>query len=193
MTRALWLSLPALWILTIACYWPCLAGELGIMDDKTINDVLKFWDSGAQRGIPFRTWVYRLFWQRRSLTTFSYVVNDWMGGADPRVWHVTNLALHLASSTMLFMIGIHRWPSIAIHVAAIFALHPRQVDAVANAAGRSILLATFFFMAAWLAIDFGYAALGIVAWIAAGKSREDSMAFTPILGVWWYSIAYVTG
>ncbi len=85
-------------------------------------------------------------------------------GKDPTGPHFVNLLLHIANSVLLFLVlrrlfaamkeradnerRISRidpiWPS--AFVAALFALHPLQVESVAWVAERKGVLSTFFFM-----------------------------------------------
>jgi len=70
------------------------------------------------------------------------------GGADPAVYHRTNLILHILNALLLFAIlnaltGL-RWRSAA--VAALFAIHPLHVESVAWVSERKDTLSTFFLM-----------------------------------------------
>lgn len=86
------------------------------------------------------------------LVYLSYAVDHQIGGLDPTVYHVTNLALHLINVVLVFLV-VHALTGNAFRshfVAAAFAIHPVNVDGVAWVSTRSNLLATLFFLATML-------------------------------------------
>lgn len=89
----------------------------------------------------------------RPLTTLSYAVDYAIGGLAPRGFHRTNLLLHAAVSVLVLLLGLHLGvpPGGAVAGAALFAVMPVHVEAVANVAGRKDLLAAAFAIGAVLA------------------------------------------
>jgi tetratricopeptide (TPR) repeat protein len=89
------------------------------------------------------------------LTWLSLMLDASIGGADARVFHVTNLLLHVANTLLLFLLldrsTGHRWRS--AFVAALFAVHPLHVESVAWVAERKDVLSTLF----WLITIAAYA------------------------------------
>ena len=78
-----------------------------------------------------------------------------IAGVDPRMFHLTNLLLHAASTLLLFQLLDRatgaRWKS--AWVAALFAVHPLHVESVAWVAERKDVLCTLFWfltMLLWL-------------------------------------------
>jgi tetratricopeptide (TPR) repeat protein len=69
---------------------------------------------------------------------------------NPHVFHTLNLLIHLGSTTLVFLLlrRFFRNPTAAAIGAAVFALHPVQVETVAWASGTKDLLAGFFSFAA---------------------------------------------
>ena len=67
--------------------------------------------------------------------------------------HAVNIALHAATSVLLFLVLLQmtgvRWPSAA--VAALFALHPLHVESVAWIAERKDVLSALWWMLTMLA------------------------------------------
>jgi protein O-mannosyl-transferase len=67
---------------------------------------------------------------------------------SPGPHHLVNLAMHLASTILLFLVLMHmtkaRWPSAA--VAILFALHPLHVESVAWISERKDVLSGLFWM-----------------------------------------------
>ena len=89
------------------------------------------------------------------LTWLSLMLDSELSGraANPTVFHVTNLLLHLANALLLFLLlsamtGM-RWRS--AFVAALFAIHPLHVESVAWVAERKDVLSTFFWILTMLA------------------------------------------
>ena len=87
------------------------------------------------------------------LTTVSFLVDSALWKMDPRALHLENLALHAASVALLFFalaqMSGHVWRSAM--VAALFGLHPINVESVAWIAERKSTLCTFFVMLTLLA------------------------------------------
>jgi tetratricopeptide (TPR) repeat protein len=81
------------------------------------------------------------------LTRLSWMLDAELFGLDPRAFHATSLALHAAGATVLFLaleaLSGSAWPSAL--AAALFAVHPLQVEPVAWAAYRRDVLAGLFF------------------------------------------------
>jgi Tfp pilus assembly protein PilF len=84
------------------------------------------------------------------LTWLSHLVDGQLYGLDPAGHHLTSLLIHVANVLLLFWVlqWITRalWPS--AFVAALFALHPLNVESVAWVAERKNLLSTLFWIVA---------------------------------------------
>src|SRR5208337_4445985 len=84
------------------------------------------------------------------ITWLSYLLDSQMFGMNPAGYHITNVLLHASNAVLLFLIlesatGF-AWRSLA--VAALFALHPINVESVAWIAERKNVLSMFFFLLA---------------------------------------------
>jgi tetratricopeptide (TPR) repeat protein len=86
------------------------------------------------------------------LVTLSHMLDCELYGLNPAGHHATNVVLHLANTLILF--GLLEsttsavWPS--AWVAALFALHPLQVEPVAWVSARKDVLSTLFgFLSLW--------------------------------------------
>lgn len=82
------------------------------------------------------------------VTWLSHILDFQFYGLNPIGHHLTNLLLHIANSLLLFII-LNRmtgaiWPG--AFAAALFALHPLNVESVAWVAERKNVLSTFFWM-----------------------------------------------
>ncbi|HEY6839513.1 MAG TPA: hypothetical protein VI389_12270, partial [Geobacteraceae bacterium] len=84
------------------------------------------------------------------LTWLSLMTDFTLFGLNPTAYHLVNLLFHLGSVILLFdllrRMTNRLWPS--AFVAALFALHPLNVEAVAWAAERKTVLCTFLGFAA---------------------------------------------
>jgi len=96
----------------------------------------------------------RTYWH--PATWLSHMVDCELFGLDPTMHHVVNIGLHAANAVLLYLFFARatgtRWPSAL--VAAVFALHPINVESVAWIAERKNLLSTLLWlltMVAWAA------------------------------------------
>lgn len=137
----------------LACYWGVLRNEFVVLDDQV-------WIVGnqqVQNGLTLDgiAWAFQTefgaTWQ--PLVWISWMIDRSLFGEGPAGFHFTNLLLHLATSLLLFSVFRRMLSSawIPLLIAALYALHPVQVESVAWAAERKGLLAAFFWM---LALDF---------------------------------------
>lgn len=82
------------------------------------------------------------------LTLLSYQLDHLIAGLNPFIYHFTNLLLHIANVLLLVWIarlmGLKRWSALAL--AALFAVHPLNTEAVAWASARKDLLSSFFML-----------------------------------------------
>ena len=91
------------------------------------------------------------------LTWVSYQLDYSLGGLTPGGYHRTNLLLHAANAVLLFLLlcrltgGTGR----SAVAAALFALHPIQVESVAWVTERKDVLSTFFgLLALWTYVGY---------------------------------------
>ncbi|HUG40884.1 MAG TPA: hypothetical protein VMM12_10380, partial [Longimicrobiales bacterium] len=88
----------------------------------------------------------------RPLTLATFAVDWEIWGGRPFGFHLANVLLHAAVTglVLLLLLALGVAPTTAAAGAAVFAVHPVHVEAVANIVGRAELLATLFFLAACL-------------------------------------------
>jgi tetratricopeptide (TPR) repeat protein len=125
---------------TLFVFWPVVHFDFVNFDDPdyvTNPHVTKGLTLG---GIvwAFGTW--------HPITWISHMLDAQLFGKDPAGPHFVNLLLHAANSVLLFLV-LRRftkalWPS--AFLAALFALHPVQVESVAWVAERKGVLSMFF-------------------------------------------------
>jgi len=78
----------------------------------------------------------------------SFMLDFDLYGLNPRGYHLTNMLLHMANTLLLFLIFKKLTGAVwkSAFIAALFALHPLNVESVAWVAERKNVLSTFFWM-----------------------------------------------
>ena len=139
-------------ILTLALYFPVIGHPFVNYDDGFY--VLR--NDHIQHGLDVETvkWAFTTYdhanWH--PLTWLSHALDWRLFGANPVGHHVVNLLLHLANVLLLFWVLIRAtgFAGRSFMVAALFAVHPINVESVAWIAERKDLLSMLFF---WLALE----------------------------------------
>jgi hypothetical protein len=132
-----------------------------ILADRYIHEGRNFWDM-----LTFRVLGQDVLDRNRPVQLLSLMLDSAVWGLRPVGYHLTNVLLHAANTALLFLL-ILRLPAVlgsakhagadaglrlgALVGAALFALHPVQVEAVCAPSFREDLLVTFFLLAGMLA------------------------------------------
>lgn len=124
----------------------------------------------------------------RPLTTLTYAVDQAISGGHPGWFHAVNVLLHVAVSLLAWAV-LRGWFADRLTPflgAALFAVHPIHVEAVANVSGRKELLATLFCLATLLAFrrwrESGGAWLALAgATFVAGLASKETAVVAPAL------------
>jgi tetratricopeptide (TPR) repeat protein len=141
--------LSALLVLAVAVvYSATLAYDFSKYDDH----LLITQNPAITQGVSFHTVVWAFTTDYENLwypmTWLSYILDYQLYGQNPWGYHLTNILLHAAATVLLFDVlrritnGV--WPSFL--AAALFALHPLQVETVAWIGERKGVLSGLFFM-----------------------------------------------
>jgi Flp pilus assembly protein TadD len=145
-----WLIAALLVLVTIAIYWPVMRHDFVNYDDPayvTDNPQVRAgltceglaWAFGRVHGDG--TYWHPLSW-------VSHMVDCQLYGLKPGDHHRTSMLLHAANAVLVFLVFRRMtgafWRCVAL--AALFALHPLQVDSVAWVAERKNLLSAFFWL-----------------------------------------------
>jgi Flp pilus assembly protein TadD len=146
----------AITILTCAVYWQVKNNDFISFDDGLYVTENKFVRAGfSLEGIK---WAFGFtdiaYWH--PLTWLSHMLDCELFGLDPGSHHSVNLIFHIANSLLLFaafkrMTGDR---GRSAFIAALFALHPINVESVAWVAERKNVLSTFFWMLALVSYSF---------------------------------------
>src|SRR5579875_37915 len=192
--RALGISL-ALFAATFALYFPVVHDPFLNMDDQGYV----YENLHVQAGFTWPTikWALRTFddnnWH--PLTWFSHTLDCTLFGIDPAGHHLMNALWHSLDVVVLFWVLLLATGYLgrSFMVAALFAVHPINVESVAWMAERKTLLSTFFFLLAlgayrWYARRPGYLRYALVAllFILGLMSKPQIITLPCVLLLWDY-------
>jgi protein O-mannosyl-transferase len=134
--------------ITLAAYWQVRRLSFVTYDDREyVTENLRVQGGLSSSNVPWAfTAVVASHWH--PLTLLSHMTDCQLFGLEPEGHHLTSLAIHLANVLLLFWVlqlatGMV-WRS--AFVAALFAVHPLNVESVAWVAERKNVLSTLFFM-----------------------------------------------
>jgi tetratricopeptide (TPR) repeat protein len=178
---------------TLAFYNPIVHNRFTDFDDSAY--ILK--NSQVQGGLTWNTvkWSFTTFhagyWH--PLTWLSHALDCQIFRLNPAGHHYTNLLLHAANAVLLFLL-LRRatgftWSSLV--VAALFALHPVNVESVAWAAERKNVLSMLFFLLALHAYDRyartgrRYLYLSVTVFFALGLMAKPQIVTLPFVLLLW--------
>jgi len=183
----------ALFIGTVALFWPCTRNGLVYDDVPLIRD--SFVQSGLTAGNIWSafTSIEAAHWH--PLTWISFEIDQAIGFGN-RGLHATNVFLHALNSWLLYQVLLRStgamWRS--WFAAALFAVHPLHVESVSWIAERKDVLSTFFWLLALLTY-IGYTRmpaprkmLGLMSMMALGlmaKSMLVTLPVTLLIFDWW--------
>src|SRR5436190_10137829 len=169
-----WLFGVLLAALTIFAYYPAWhGGFLWDDDDYIINNKLLTAPDGWQR-----------IWfsldspsQYFPLTYSTFRIEHALWGLNPTGYHWVNLLLHVANALLVWAVLARLKVPGAWLAAAVFALHPVQVESVAWISERKNVLMAFFFL------------LTLLAWIAFVDQRTKRPRFFYCPALVFYALA----
>jgi Flp pilus assembly protein TadD len=191
-----WLVCALLAVLTLAVYFRVVELDFVSYDD----DVYVTANSRIQSGLSWDNLVWAFSSTSAAnwhpMTWLSHMLDCGIFGLKPEGHHLTNLVIHLANVLLLFwvlqlMTGA-LWPCAL--VAALFAVHPLNVESVAWVAERKNLLSTFFWILTlwayvWYAARPGLkryvAVVGLFALGLMSKPMVVTLPFVLLLLDYW--------
>jgi tetratricopeptide (TPR) repeat protein len=139
--------------LTLGTLWPATANGFVEFDDLAYVNDNPHVTGGLTRANALWALGTTEMGNWHPLTWLSLQLDARLWGANPFGFHLTNLLLHLGNVLLLFaaLVLLTGAPGRSAMVAALFAVHPLNVEAVAWVAERKGLLAAFFGLAAVVA------------------------------------------
>ena len=143
---------------TVWLYWPSVHGEFLRGDDKVNLQKAVQWNGLTWPAVKWAFTNTQPYYQ--ALPRFSHILDYEIWGENATGHHATSVFLHALNAVLVFgflwtLLGATSLTTgerfiVALWVAAVFALHPLQVESVAWISGRTHLLcATFGIGALW--------------------------------------------
>ena len=183
-------------LITIAVYSPVHGYTFFSLDDHfyVLDNV------HIHNGLDWTTvrWAFTSFDHANwiPLSFLSHALDYQLFGPDPAGHHDVNMILHALNAALLFWVlkRATGYVGRSFMVAALFALHPVNVEAVAWVAERKTVLSMFFFLLAleayrWYAKDPGRGRFWIVAGLFAlglmAKAQIITLPFVLLLWDYW--------
>lgn len=126
------------------------------------------------------TWAQTAAMPLRSLTSWTYTLSMWAGAGAPWAYHAGNVSVHLLNVLLLAALG-------GVWAAALFAVHPLNVETVAYVSARPDALAVTGVLLALLAARRGWWVLAALSCGLATLSKESALVawgLVPFVA-WW--------
>jgi tetratricopeptide (TPR) repeat protein len=159
-------------VVTLALYNPVSRnGFVNFDDDRYVIDNPQV-RAGFRTGLHWSTmsWAFTSLDQANwhPLTWLSHALDCQLFQLNPAGHHYTSLLLHATNALLLFLIlqWFTGYTARSLMVAALFAVHPLNVESVAWVAERKNVLSMFFFLLALAAYGWYVRRPGIVRYIA---------------------------
>lgn len=181
------LQCAALVVLGLVAFWQSVAFDFVNWDDIAYvqeNELIQSWSPSGLWGIATET-VTRNY---APLTIFSFLVDHTIWGMNPSGYHATNVLLHLVNGVLVFFLLRQLTGNLFVAwlTAALFLIHPVQIESVVWISSRKGLLCSVFML--WASIvrlrpevtarqDAWY--IGLL--IAALLSKALAIVFPPIV------------
>jgi len=136
-------------VLGLIAFLPSVRYDLVNWDDLayvTHNDLIKGWSAANLAGIATET-VTRNY---APITIFSFLIDHTLWGLAPTGYHLTNVILHLVNGVLVFFLldQLTKNRGVAWTAAALFLVHPVQIESVAWVSSRKGLLCAAFMLSA---------------------------------------------
>ncbi len=165
-------------LITIAVYSPVHDHPFANIDDAKYVTQNQHIANGLTPGAVFWAFTHGYAGNYHPVTWVSHAIDIQLFGFDPAPHHDENVLLHAIDTILLFLVlkRATGYTARSFMVAALFALHPLNVESVAWVAERKTMLSTLFCLLA----------LGAYRWYAGkpGVLRYIVVAALFILGLW---------
>ncbi len=143
----------ALFLVTLAVYYPSLRGGFLNIDDQYYIDENEFIRDLSLKGI-YNVFTSVIVVNYFPLQILSYAVDYHLWGLNPFGYRLGNLIFHLGNSFLVFfflrrLLAGRTW--LAFAGSLIFSLHPVNVESVAWVSERKNVLSVFFLLLSFLA------------------------------------------
>ncbi|MEZ6063111.1 MAG: hypothetical protein R3C19_22430 [Planctomycetaceae bacterium] len=144
-----WWAYASLIAVGLAAFWPSVWFDFVNWDDPAYvwhNNLIKSWSLSNLKGVATET-VTRNY---APLTIFTLLIDHTLWGMNPCGYHATNVLLHLLNGILVLLLVRQLTGSrfAAWTTAALFLVHPVQIETVAWISSRKGLLSATFMLAA---------------------------------------------
>jgi protein O-mannosyl-transferase len=188
--RTGWWVYASLVIAGLAAFWPSVWFEFVNWDDPAYvlhNELITSWSPSNLWGVATET-VTRNY---APLTILSLLIDHTLWGMNPGGYHATNVLLHIVNGLLVFVLvrQLTGKQFVAWVTAALFLVHPVQIETVAWISSRKGLLSASFMLAALIArlkpepdakSDGWYA-----VWLAAALLSKALAVVVPAIVLAW--------
>lgn len=146
-----WFFSAMLVVLGMAAFWSSVSFDFVNWDDPAYiehNALIKSWSLTNLKGICTEV-ITRNY---APVTVFSFLIDYTLWGMNPCGYHATNVLLHLINGVLAFLL-IQRLSGsrfIGMFTAAMFVIHPVQIESVVWISSRKGLLCSLFMLSALL-------------------------------------------
>jgi tetratricopeptide (TPR) repeat protein len=130
-------------------YFNILSAPFSSWDDKEY--VVRNADIQGMGWEHISAWFTRFYvGNYHPLTMLSYAIDHAIGMQDPYIYHLTNITIHAANSSILLLLVSRIFGNniVGFFTALIFALHPSQTESVSWIAERKTVLCALFYLLA---------------------------------------------
>jgi tetratricopeptide (TPR) repeat protein len=193
-----WLKAGSLALLVFIVYWPALRGQFLWDDDAYVTDNANLQSTSGL----WKMWVSPAATPQYYPLAFTSLWLDYqLWGLNPIGYHVVNIALHALNALLLWCVLAKLRVPGAWLGAALFAVHPVQVESVAWITERKNVLSGFLYLAALAAyLQFdpldsaarprpgaAWYTLALVLFVASllAKTVTCSLPAVIVLLIWW--------
>lgn len=150
--RLHWSAWGLLIVAGLVAFWPSVWFDFVNWDDPsyiTHNELIKSWSPQNLGGIATQT-VTRNY---APLTILSFLIDHTIWGMKPGGYHATNVLLHILNGVLVLLLvrQISGSRFVAWTTAALFLVHPVQIETVAWISSRKGILSATFMLAALIA------------------------------------------
>ena len=189
--RALWLCRAVLIVATLLVFSPVFSAEFVTWDDPDYvvnNALLRSADGLRKIWSPFGSGLPQYY----PLVFSSYWIEYHLWGASPAGYHIVNVLLHVANALLVLELvrelGVSLW--VAAGAAALFAVHPVQVESVAWVTERKNTLSGLFYLLCFLGYlrhrqtgRWGFYAAALAAFAAALLSKTQTVTLPVVIAL----------
>jgi len=147
--RQEWFIWSSLIFIGLLAFWPTVWFDFVNWDDPSYvwnNDLIKSWSPSTLYGVATET-VTRNY---APLTIGTLLIDHTLWGMNPSGYHATNVLLHLVNGILVFLLTRQLTRNLFVSwlTAALFLVHPVQIETVVWVSSRKGLVSAMFMLAA---------------------------------------------